>query len=237
MNTWRKKPVTQIVADAGPLIDLACADRLDLLQSFGRPVLIVDVVREECLRKFDAPGERRLSHWFDVGGGNQFQIVNTPLLVSYKEELKKVESGEDPEAVLGMGDATIAWTLANLGRLRTPHDVALLLTQDGPFGDGPIPRQNRAHVLSTREWLKTLERIGVIDDASKIIAEIESGGRRVARYIADRPAQIDSGTRSEWKDGTIKTAQDADYENTCPHCKSVPCTCGQSGGASGGPSF
>lgn len=235
MNTWRKKPVTQIITDAGPLMDLASADRLELLQSFGRPVLVVDVVREECVRKLGAPGEQRLSHWFDVGGGNQFQIVQTPFLAAYREALKKVETGEDPDATKGMGDATIAWLLANLTRLRTPNDIALVLTQDAPFGDGPVPRQNRAHVLSTREWLKTLERIGVIEKASDVIAEMEAGGRRIARYMADRPALIDKVTRSDWKEGSVKFAADADreqealrnaqYETVCPKCNATPCIC------------
>ena len=109
-------------------------------------------------------------------------------------------------ATKGMGDATIAWLLANLGRLRTPADIALLLTQDASFGDGPVPRKSNAHVLSTREWLKTLERLGVIDDARAILAEIEAGGRHVARYMADRPARLDTGTRSDWVEGVERAA-------------------------------
>ena len=78
MNTWRKKPVTLIVADAGPLISLACADELGLLQSFGQPVVVADVVRMECTKKIDAPGQSRLIHWFETGGGNQFRNCAPP---------------------------------------------------------------------------------------------------------------------------------------------------------------
>lgn len=43
--------VDLIIPDSGPLISLAHADRLDLLDVFDRPVLIPDVVRLECLKK------------------------------------------------------------------------------------------------------------------------------------------------------------------------------------------
>jgi predicted nucleic acid-binding protein len=39
-----KVPITFVIADTGPLITLAIADRLDLLQSFGTPVFVTDAV-------------------------------------------------------------------------------------------------------------------------------------------------------------------------------------------------
>ena len=66
----------------------------------------------------------------------------------------------------------------------------MLLTQDAAFGDGPVPQRNRTHVLSTREWLKTLVCIGVVPRARDIIAEIEADGRRVGRYMTDKPARL-----------------------------------------------
>ena len=80
MNTWRKKPVTIIVADSGPLISLACADELELLQAFGRPVVVADVVRAECTRNLGVPGEGKLAHWFGGKGANQFKELHTPFL-------------------------------------------------------------------------------------------------------------------------------------------------------------
>lgn len=82
-----------------------------------------------------------------------------------------------------------------------PDEIALVLTEDGPYGDGPVLMRRRAHVLSTRQWLKTLERLGLIPSSQAIIDEIQAGGRRVARYMADRPANVDSNIRSDWTDG------------------------------------
>lgn len=61
--------------------------------------------------------------------------------------------------------------------------------------------QRRAHVLSTRQWLKTLERLGLIPSSQAVIDEIQAGGPRVARYTADRPAVVSDGSRGDWKDG------------------------------------
>lgn len=241
MNTWRKRPVTLIVADSGPLISLACADELNLLQSFGRPVVVADVVRKECTRKVGAPGEERLAQWLGTTGGNQFKELRTPLLPAFDTALRQVESGEDPYATTGLGDAAISWILKNLQRLRTPDgqslalggdEIALVLTEDGPYGDGPALMQRRAHVLSTRQWLKTLERLGLIPSYQAIIDEIQAGGRSPSRYMADRPAEVAKGVRSDWKDGAEATigqwAQNSEPEPGDDED-------GSGGGASGGP--
>jgi predicted nucleic acid-binding protein len=241
MNTWRKRPVTLIVADAGPLISLACADELRLLQSFGHPVVIADVVRKECTRKFGAPGEARLSQWFETAGGNQFKELDTPFLDVFTKAMAKEASGEDPEATVGLGDAAISWILKNLSRLKAvdgqslsvgPNELALVLTEDGPYGDGPILMKRHAHVLSTRGWLKTLERLGLIPSYKAVIDEIQKGGRHVGRYMADRPATPAEGVQSDWKDGTEAViSQWLDERDPQPDDNDD----GSGGGASGGP--
>jgi hypothetical protein len=185
MNTWKKRPVTLIVADSGPLISLACADELQLLQTFGRPVVVADIVRNECTRKLGAPGEERLAHWFETAGANQFRELRTPFMSVFTDAMAQEASGANPEASVGLGDAAISWILKNLPRLKTvdglslsvgSDEIALVLTEDGPYGDGPILMQRRAHVLSTRQWLKTLERLELIPSSQAIIDEIQAGG-------------------------------------------------------------
>jgi hypothetical protein len=241
MNTWKKKSVTLIVADSGPLISLACADELRLLQSFGRPVVVADVVRKECTRKLGAPGEERLADWFATAGGNQFRELRTPFLPVFTEAMAQEESGENPDATIGLGDAAISWILKNLQRLRTvdgqslsvgADEVALVLTEDGPYGDGPVLMQRHAHILSTRQWLKTLERLGVIPSSQAVIDGIQAGGRHVARYMADRPAKVSNGSRSDWKDGTEAVIAERRKDLTP---KPDDGDDGSGGGASGGP--
>lgn len=241
MTTWRKRSIKVIVADSGPLISLACADELHLLQTFGQPVVISDVARRECTSKVGAPGEQRLALWFETGGGNQFSELSTPMLAAYDEAMKRVRDGSDPYAAIGLGDATISWMLKNLTRLRTTDgqlvglesdDLALILTEDGAFGDGPVLMQRRAHVLSTRQFLKTLERIEAIPSYQAIIDEIQLGGRVPSSYMADRPALVDATTRSDWKDGTEKTVSLLKSDSAAYSDDNED---GSGGGASGGP--
>jgi hypothetical protein len=75
-----KRPgINLVIADAGPLISLASAKRLDLLTCFDRPVKILDVVKEECLVKPGAPGETELRQWFSTNS-NDAEIVPSPIL-------------------------------------------------------------------------------------------------------------------------------------------------------------
>ena len=200
MNTWKKKPVTLIVADSGPLISLSLADRLELLQTFGRPVLIVDTVQMECTKKAHAPGRERLADWLNTTGKNQFELIKTPFASLYEDALTLEMSGEDKRATQGLGDATISWLVKNLDRTagrdgKTPvgsnNDIVLILTEDGPFGDGHVSNKREAHILSTREWLAALENLKIIASADQILKEIEAAGRTVSKYRADRPAIID----------------------------------------------
>lgn len=72
------RPIDLVLPDAGPLISLAHAGRLDLLELFERPLVVLDVVRSEALRKPDAPDYDRLSAWFEHSG-NRMTVVETPI--------------------------------------------------------------------------------------------------------------------------------------------------------------
>ncbi len=199
----KRKAITLIIPDAGPLITLAIADRLELLQSFGRPVIIMDVVKEECLHKSDAPEYPRLKAWFEKTGENQMRIMSTPFLTVFKDAARQRAEGGDEHATQGLGDATIAWFVANISRFHSADDIGLVLTEDASFGDVALRRD--VHVLSTRAWLHGLENAGVIPSAADVIAAVQANGRSISRYAADRPAVITPGTKSDWIDQTKKS--------------------------------
>jgi hypothetical protein len=145
---------------------------LRLLQSFGRPPVVTDIVRRECGGKLGAPGGERLARWLENVGGTQFTEMRTPFLPAFDDALAQVASGGNRDATTGLGDAVISWILKNLPRLKAvdgqslavgPGEIALVLTEvcHGP-GDVPTPLQGRAQVLSTRQWLKTLEFLEII---------------------------------------------------------------------------
>lgn len=194
-------PITLVVADAGPLISMALANQLKLLFTFDKPVYVLDVVKAECLRKSDAPDREILRNWLG-SNKSQISIINSPIIKPFNDALRLEETGEQPHATQGLGDAAIAWFVANARQICAPDALSLVLTEDAPFGDTVLARN--VHVLSTRPWLKTLENFGLIVSAQDVLKQIELNGRKVSRYNVDRPAIIpttnpNKSLKSDWK--------------------------------------
>jgi hypothetical protein len=60
--------------------------------------------------------------------------------------------------------------------------MSLLLTEDANFGGVVIPSQNpNVHILSTRAFLKTLEKFELIPFAAAIVDEIGEAGQILRR--------------------------------------------------------
>jgi hypothetical protein len=55
-------------------------------------------------------------------------------------------------------------------------------------------------VLSTRAFLRTLRNFGRIEAADAIIADDAAAGRRLARYLTDRPGRPAPGAKTSWAD-------------------------------------
>ena len=195
--------ISLVLPDAGPLISLATADRLDLFDEFVVPIATLDVVRAECLF-MEWEGRGRLERWF---GANEarIEIISSPIMPAYRQAIARVRDGSDPDAARGLGDAAISWYIANAPFTRPAHTTTLVLTEDAAFGDSRLKRD--VHVLSTRAFLKMLENLGVIESARRILRDIEQGGRTVAPYLADRPALVGAKgrTKSVWVSALKKT--------------------------------
>lgn len=192
----KRKPVEIIIPDTGPLITLAAADRLDLLQTFGRQVLVTDVVQRECVRIPGRPGEPELREWLSAKGANQFRTIETPFADVYDRLSQQPDPEPHQRATKGLGEASIAWTIANIERFASSEATTLVLIEDARAGDS-MPRD--VHVLSTRAWLNTLQNMGVIADAGAIM---RSPGRTTSPYQRDQPATLVPAARSEWTSNT-----------------------------------
>lgn len=190
-----KRAVDIVIPDSGPIISLAHADRLELLDVFARPVKVMDVVKLECLRKPDSPDHERLANWFRQTG-NRVEIVSTPLVQIYQSALDEERAGRDSKATRGLGDASLAWALKNIERFAAPDAIPLILVEDRTLGASLAPL-NRGHILSTRSWLAALEESGHIASADHVIAEINQHGRMLSRLSVDRPV-TQADTKSEW---------------------------------------
>lgn len=176
--------VDLIIPDAGPLISLAHAGRLDLIEVFKRPVAVIDVVRLECLKKRESPDHSELMSWFEKKS-NAIRIIETPIRSIYEKALRDEGSGKDRRATRGLGDAAFGWLLPNIDLVAAPGTVPLVLTEDKNLSVALADRQV-AHILSTRAWLAGLENAGVIESSADIIAAIGRHGRSLSTLQIDR---------------------------------------------------
>lgn len=184
------RPVDLILPDAGPLISLAHADRLDLLALFDRPVVVLDVVRLECLRKPDAPDHPRLAAWFE-NGSDRVGVADTPIGPVYRDALEQERSGADPVATRGLGDAALSWALGNIDRLTRPDAVPLVLVEDRRLAIR-LQGLGTGHVLSTRSWLAALADAGLVD-FDGVVAAMGRRGRALSTLAVDAP--VENGSR------------------------------------------
>jgi hypothetical protein len=205
------KPVTIIFADSGPLISLALIDRLDLLQSFGRPVFITDTVVHECTRLIEKPGAAPLKEWFENKGANQYRLIETPLGDAY---LKAVELSEQgiPNSAKNFGEYSIHWALSNIEALANAMKIpkgdhfGLVLSEDKGFLNSSPPPN--AHLLSTRAFLITLTEVGLIADAENLRAEIKAAGRTgLSKSLIDKPLKTD-GLQTDYRLNFLETVAD-----------------------------
>jgi hypothetical protein len=189
-------PVDLIIPDSGPLISLAHANRLDLIEVFDRPIIIADIVKLECLKKPTTPDFPVLERWF-ARIGNRARVVETPMRDAYEAALLRERAGE-PRATSGFGDATLSYMLRRLDIYTAPGSIPLVLIED-ERASKLLARHEQAHILSTRTWLISLERAGVIPSARDVINEIAHGGRSLSGLQADRPG-VRNEVKSAWID-------------------------------------
>lgn len=187
--------VNLIIPDAGPLISLAHAGRLDLLDVFKQPVAVLDVVRLECLKKPDSPDHSAMRDWFKAKA-NAVRIIETPIRALYEQALEAEATGRNRTATRGLGDAALGWLLPNLDTVVTPGTVPLVLTEDRTLSVTLADHQV-AHVLSTRTWLTGLQNAGVIESADEVIEQIDRHGRKLSKLQIDLPATIDDD-QTDW---------------------------------------
>jgi hypothetical protein len=207
VNVRQGLPIEIVIADAGPLISLAACGRLSLLRAFQRPVRVADVVKAECLRFPDKVGASTLASWFSSADCT-VEVTRTPLLRAWEDAVSADETIPGSHQAVGLGDAATTWLLRQIQDRFAVDSPTLVLTEDGPFGDGVLRDQfPEVHALSTRAFLRTLENFGIIPSAEAVISEIAEAGRSLARYMADRPGRTTPGAQTTWSAGLSEFSQ------------------------------
>jgi hypothetical protein len=165
----RIKP-TVILPDTTPLVHLAAADALLVLNGLGR-VVVVDVVALEATYFADKPYAREIAAWIDAGskpGSNRpVEVAATELGPLYKLALD-----QHVKPPRNAGEIAIAeWLGDELRRLGGP---ALVVYENGRV-PAMLAREGvtaTVAVATTRNLLELAQREGLIPDAEALWSRI-----------------------------------------------------------------
>lgn len=168
-----------VVPDAGPLITLAYADSLDLLHAAGGEVAIVDMVEHEVTR-LRTPTSERIGTWIRTRADH---VIDTAVFARYRKRLD--EPGPHPrKANLGELGAQEAM---NALAVESPPREAIFIFEDHKLARTGFVLPEGCSKVSTRAWLRFLERTGRIDSAAEIERRASAAGRAFSalRFPAD----------------------------------------------------
>ena len=162
-----------IVTDTSPLITLALADSLGALLRPGLPVSIPDAVYIEATRIRAAPGAERILDWINAHL-DQVRIVPTEIGIDQQRRL------EEGRSIRAMGELAALEVLDRSLRGDALSE-ALLLFEDSDLSKRRAVVDDRVSLISTGDFLRELERAGLIQSADRILDEAAGQGSNIDR--------------------------------------------------------
>lgn len=163
-----------LVPDAGPLITLAYAKRLDALQRPGWPVHIVDMVLHELTRN-PTPTSGAIAAFI---AERNLTVIATEVCQLYQQRL--TTPGATPPRKAGLGELAIQEYMNHLA-MREPAVPAVFLFEDHKIARASFHLPDQAQRVSTRAFLLFLEQRGWIDSAADIERSATGNGRDFSR--------------------------------------------------------
>ena len=166
-----------LVPDAGPLITLAYAGRLDLLQRPGWPVHAVDMVLHELTRNQTSTSEAIAAFVKEQA----LTVVTTEVWRRYQQRLADAATGNGvPPRKGGLGELAIQEYMTRLG-LEEPAVSAVFLFEDHKIARASFHLPDSVRRVSTRAYLYFLEERGWIASAEEIERRAIQNGRDFSR--------------------------------------------------------
>ena len=158
-----------LLPDAGPLITLAYADALDLLETPGWPIKVVDMVLHEVTRNV-TPTSEKIGGWV---ADRSIPIITTRTYQYYRT-VREAGAGNPRKA--NLGELAIQEAM-NEQALVTPDTVGVFLFEDHKIARASFLLPENCRKISTRAWLLFLEGKGWIESASEIERKAIANGR------------------------------------------------------------
>lgn len=173
-----------VIVDTGPLKTLAYCDSLDLLIEPGIPIYISDMVIDELKNGTQFDGNVLAMDFIEKHMGDEIQEEKTGVPAIF-DQLKAL--GEDP------GDVSIRRVIEKYEEETDGVEYALLVSEDDKLMRTADPT-GHTYMLTTRPFLLSLEKKGVIDDAEGLMIKAE----KTAIACGDLPGRGQLTRRKEW---------------------------------------
>ena len=169
----KNEPDDLIIADTSPLITFAIADHLHVLTLPKIRVVIPDAVFFEATRNELAPGASRLIEW----ANKHDDLVSIRPTETGLDQRNRLNEGR---SIRGMGE-TAALEVLETDSKNHPDRYHFLIFEDRDIEKRTIILPDRAFAIATGDWLRTLEQIGLIQSADKILDQAAEEGRTIDR--------------------------------------------------------
>lgn len=173
-----ENPVVPILMpDAGPLITLAYAERLDLLLRPGWPVHVVDMVLHEVTRH-QTPTSRTISAFVAAQG---LTVISTDVWRRHEGHLSAAAAGDVPmPRKAGLGELAAQEYMNRLAQ-EDPVRPAVFLFEDHKIARASFHLPKRSLRISTRAFLLFLEQKGWIASTVEVERRAIQAGRRFSQ--------------------------------------------------------
>lgn len=166
-------PFRLVVTDTSPLITLVLADSLDALLRAKLPVSIPDAVYLEATRVRGAPGAETIVQWIN-DHLDEVRIVPTEIGI---DQMRRIDDGRSTR---GLGEQAAVEAVERF--LASDSEAeALLLFEDTAIERRRAIIDERATLISTGDFLRTLETAGLLQSADRILDLAAAKGRNVER--------------------------------------------------------
>ena len=194
MKIPEKKTIT-LYPDAGPLINLAYADALDLLFVPGWQLVLVDMIYAEVTRS-QTPTSEKIRRWAQAGFARAaladtadksrrsgdtadkpdkpISIVSTRAHAQYSQKLALADAA--PRQKNNLGEFAIQEAM-NECALQDSAQTSVFLFEDHKIARASFLLPSNARKVSTRAFLQFLEALGRIESAAAIERRAVAAGR------------------------------------------------------------
>ncbi|MBK7767445.1 MAG: hypothetical protein IPI44_15935 [Sulfuritalea sp.] len=162
-----------LLPDAGPLINLAYADALDLLFKPGWPIVLVDMVLHEVTRN-QTPTSEKLAQWAASGQ------VTVRATRTFRHHQQRLAANPAAARTANLGELAIQETMNDFA-LDQPSQTGVFLFEDHKIARASFLLPDNCRKISTRAYLMFLEQQGWLESAADIERRAIQAGRSFSK--------------------------------------------------------